>query len=257
MDGGIRLYSLELKTGRVLAKTDVAMTRGRHNAGTIRKMALPDILSAENADIWMRQLGVDKGLALVEKAPHLFAPRGFLDDTWWLRTHWIYGTDVGGGYTHWPDVGNVVPSGRLLAFSGDGLIYGYGRMTYRMGDGHVRSDMAGGYKLFAEGLATAPAVEERRDATRRIKWTAQLPFVARSIVLTRDALLVAGGKSPTESTAGLGPGSLWIVSHQDGSRMAASALPAPPVLDGMAVSGPLPDLDRCLRELSGLTTVVL
>ncbi len=236
MDGGIRLYSLELKTGRVLAKTDIAMARGRHNAGTIRKMAQPDILSAENAAIWMRQLGVDKGLAPVEKAPHLFAPRGFLDATWWHRTYWVYGTDVGGGYTHWPDVGNVVPSGRMLAFSGDGLIYGYGRMVYRMGDGHVCPDMAKGYKLFAEALADAPVVEERPDGARRIKWTAQLPFVARSIVLTRDALLVAGGKSPTESADSLGPGSCWIVSRQDGSRMAACDLPAPPVLDGMAVT---------------------
>jgi hypothetical protein len=41
---------------------------------------------------------------------------------------------------------------------------------------------------------------------REIKRTTQLPFVARSIVLTRDALLVAGGESPAKSAASRGPG---------------------------------------------------
>jgi hypothetical protein len=71
---------------------------------------------------------------------------------------------------------------------------------------------------------------------RRIKWTAQLPFVARSLVLTRDALLVAGGKSPTETAASHGPGAFWVASREDGSKKASCELPAPPVLDGMALT---------------------
>ena len=233
IDGGIRLYALELKTGKVLHKTDVAMTRG---AGVIREMVLPDILSAQKGAVWMRGLGVDKNLAPVKARPHLFAPRGFLDDTWWHRTYWVYGTEIGGGYTNWPLVGNRSPAGRLLAFDGGKLIYGYGRMAYRAGNGHVRPDMAKDYKLFAELLAPTPAVAIRRDGKRRIKWTAQLPFVARSIVLTRDGLLVAGGKSPTESAASHGPGTFWVASREDGSKKAACALPAGPVLDGMALT---------------------
>ena len=233
IDGGIRLYALDLKTGKVLHKKDVAWGTG---AGRIRQSVLPDILSAQAGAVWMRHLGVDKDLAPVRSRPHLFAPRGFLDDTWWHRTYWLYGTEIGGGYTHWPDVGNVSPAGRLLAFDGGKLIYGYGRMAYRAGDGHVRPDMAKGYKLFAEVMDSAPATARRRDAKRRIKWTAQLPFVARSIVLTRDALLVAGGKSPAETAASHGPGTFWVVSREDGSKQAACALPAGPVLDGMALT---------------------
>jgi len=233
IDGGIRLYALELKTGKVAHKTDVSMARG---AGGIRRGVLPGILSAQKGAVWMRGLGVDKDLAPVESRPHLFAPRGFLDDTWWHRTYWLYGTAIRGGYTHWPDVGNVSPAGRLLAFDGGKLIYGYGRMAYRMGDGHVRPNMAKGYKLFAEVLDPAPAAARRRDDKRRITWTAQLPFVARSIMLTRDALLVAGGKSPIESAASHGAGTFWVASRQDGSRRAACALPAGPVLDGMALT---------------------
>ena len=233
IDGGIHLYALELKTGKVLHKINVSMSRGDRR---IRQSVLPDILSLQDDTLWMRGLGVDKNLAPVKDIPHLFAPRGFLDDTWWHRTYWIYGTEIGGGYTYWPLVGNRSPAGRLLAFDGGKLIYGYGRMAYRAGDGHVRPDMAKSYKLFAEVLNPAPANTKHEDRKRQVKWTAQLPFVARSIVLTRDALLVAGGKSPTESATSHGPGIFWVTSREDGSKKAACALPAPPVLDGMALT---------------------
>jgi len=236
LDGGIRLYALELKTGNVLHETDVSLT-GNAGAGAIRDGVLPDIFSAQKETVWMRGLGVDKNLAPVKAQPHLFAPRGFLDDSWWHRTYWVYGTEIGGGYTHWPLVGNVSPAGRLLTFDGGKLIYGYGRMAYRAGDGHVRPDMAKSYKLFAEVLDSNPAATRDEERKRQIKWTSQLPFVARSIVLTRDALLVAGGKSPTESAESHGPGTFWVASREDGSKRAACLLPAPPVLDGMALTG--------------------
>ncbi len=233
IDGGIRLYALEPKSGKVLHKKDVHMFRGNDK---IRQMVLPDILSVQKDTIWMRGLGVDKNLARVQNQPHLFAPRGFLDDTWWHRTYWLYGTEIGSGYTYWPLVGNVSPAGRLLTLDGGKLIYGYGRMAYRAGDGHVRPDMAKDYKLFAEVLDPAPKATRDEQRKRQIKWTKQLPFVARSIVLSRDALLVAGGKSPTESAESHGPGTFWVASREDGSKRAACALPAPPVLDGMALT---------------------
>ena len=236
IDGGIRLYALELRTGKVLhAKTVIAA--GRASADTIRTRVLPDVLSLEHRAIWMRGLGVGKDLAPVEDRPHLFAPRGFLDDTWWHRTYWLYGRAIGGGYTHWPDVGNRVPAGRLLAFDGGGLIYGYGRMAYRVGDGHVRPNLAGDYKLFAEALDPRPPAAKRRDSTRRIRWTAEPHFVVRSLVLARDALLAAGGEWSADTGAAHGPGRLWVVSREDGSRKAACELPARPVLDGMALTG--------------------
>jgi hypothetical protein len=165
----------------------------------------------------------------------------------------VYGTEIRGGYSHWPDVGNRVPAGRLLAFDGGKLIFGYGRMAYRAGDGHVRPDMVRDYKLFAESLDPGPTEGEGKK--RRIQWSTQLPFVARSLVLNRDALLAAGGKSPPEIAEGNGTGTLWVVSREDGSKKTSCMLPAQPVLDGMAstdtgiyvstVSGAL----VCLRTL--------
>ena len=234
LDGGIRLFALDLKTGEVLRRADVTMDPGARGAGVNRQPALPGILSVQNGAVWMRGLGVDAGLAPVEDRPHLFAPRGFLDDTWWHRTYWLYGTAIGGGYTDWPTVGNVSPAGRLLVFDGGKCIYGYGRMAYRAGDGHVGPDMAKDYYLFAEVLDMRPATESRRDGTRRIAWTTQPPFVVRAMVLTRDALLLAGGTSGAESAEGHAPGTFRIASREDGSPLADCALPAPPVLDGMA-----------------------
>jgi outer membrane protein assembly factor BamB len=244
IDGGIQLYALDVKTGQLLHETSVRVPGGP-NANAIRQSVLPDILSIQNETVWMRSLGVDRNLAPVRDAPHLFAPRGFLDDTWWHRTYWIYGTEIGGGYSHWPDVGNAVPAGRLLVFDGGDSIYGYGRQRYRMGDGHVRPTATEDYRLFAEAFTANPVVQEnparearQTPARRDLRWTAHLPFVAKSIVLTRDALLVAGGESLPDATQRGEAGRLWVVSRKDGAKQEECQLPGPPVLDGMAYANP-------------------
>jgi outer membrane protein assembly factor BamB len=246
LDGGIRLYALELSTGKLLHRADVTMTApAEQREGVIQARALPDVLSLQSGSVFMRDLRLDKDLALEEqKLPHLYAPGGFLDDTWWHRTYWIYGTTMMSGYGGWPRVGNVVPAGRLLVFDGGELIYGYGRMTYRAGAGHVHPDAVKDYRLFAEVLAPKPNPMEKAEGKKRktrqpterreIKWSTSLPFVARSIVLTQDALLVAGGQSVTESMERHGPGMIWIASREDGTKQGECQLPAPPVLDGMA-----------------------
>ncbi|MHC4505153.1 MAG: outer membrane protein assembly factor BamB family protein, partial [Planctomycetota bacterium] len=52
IDGGIRLYALDPKTGEVRHETVVTFP-GRGGAGTIRDRALPDILSAQKGAVWM------------------------------------------------------------------------------------------------------------------------------------------------------------------------------------------------------------
>jgi outer membrane protein assembly factor BamB len=245
VDGGIRLVALDLKTGKRLHQADVTMTAKEEGAGVIRQRSLPDVLSVQKGTVWMRDLGLPKDLsAPAQKVPHLYAPGGFLDDTWWHRTYWEYGTTMASAYGGWPRVGNVVPAGRLLAFDGGEHIYGYGRMSYRAGGGHVKPDAAKEYKLFAEVLEPKPKAQPKAPAGRKKRkgptgrreniWTAELPFVARALVLTPDALLVGGGRSLTERADAHGPGTLWIAARGDGAKRFTCALPAPPVLDGMA-----------------------
>ena len=240
IDGGIRLCSLDVRTGEMLHSADINMRPEARGENIIRARVLPDILSLQKGAVWMRGLGVDRNLARIEGKPHLYAPRGFLDDTWWHRTYWVYDRAVKGGYFGWPVASREAPSGRLLVTDGQERIYGYGRLRNRPSSfghpeaGHIISDPTREYQLFAEALGPGPGEAAEPKAKRHITWTARLPFVARSMVLTRDALLVAGGDSLTESAERHGPGTFWVASLESGSKMAACLLPAPPVLDGMA-----------------------
>jgi len=245
LDGGIFLYGLELKTGRVSHQANVTMSgQAEGGEGIIMQRVLPDILSIQRGDLFMRDLRLARDLTAPDKkVSHLYAPGGFLDDTWWHRTYWIYGTMIMSGWGGWPRVGNVVPAGRLLVFDGEEFIYGYGRMSYRAGAGHVDPDATKDYQLFAEVLAPEPEPQRKTDGNkkasgpaerRRIVWSTNLPFLARSIVLTQDALLVAGGQSLIESAEHHGAGRFWIISRSDGTKQGECELPAPPILDGMA-----------------------
>ena len=77
----------------------------------------------------------------------------------------------------------------------------------------------------------------RAPARRRvIAWSTSLPFVARSVVLTRDALLAAGGQDLAASTGSHGHGRLWLAARDDGRPLGTWEIPAPPVLDGAIVT---------------------
>jgi hypothetical protein len=51
---------------------------------------------------------------------------GFLDDTWFHRSYWVYGRKFAGGHNGYYQAGRFAPSGRILVFD-DEMVYGYGR----------------------------------------------------------------------------------------------------------------------------------
>jgi hypothetical protein len=57
---------------------------------------------------------------------HIFAPMGFLDETWFHRSYWVLGQSFAGGHGGYFQAGRFAPSGRLLV-QGDGYAFGYGR----------------------------------------------------------------------------------------------------------------------------------
>jgi hypothetical protein len=243
LDGGIHLYALDAETGEPRHSAVITADDKADGPGVIQARALPDILSMQDGNVYMRHLRFLPRLSRQNKSlPHLYAPGGFLDDSWWHRTYWIYGVRMMSGYGGWPQIGNVTPSGRLLAFDGGEMIYGYGRMAYRAGAGHVRPDAAKDYKVFAEVRSPAPRPEDTKrkrgpQGRREFTWSEPLPFVARALVLARDAVLLAGGDGLPGTDADGAPGTFQIVSRADGAKRAACRLPAPPVLDGMALTG--------------------
>jgi len=256
LDGGIALYRLDARTGKVLGTTNV--TSG----------ALPDVLSSDGTSVFMRHKRFDmKGVEQKTAAAHLYSSAGFLDGGWWHRTYWQVGTRMQSTWGGWPNVGNQVPSGRLLIVDGS-AVYGFGRLNQYHRDGsHVGMGKTG-YRLFACDRAAKPAAPARKPAAKRrrpparkitVRWSQRVGVMTRAMVLCKTTLFIAGppdivgaeapkGKHPytlrsaktlAEQAAamdGKRGGLLWAVSAADGKTRSELKLAAPPVWDGMAAA---------------------
>jgi len=250
LDGGIRLYALEAASGRTVVTKAIDAAAG----GT--PPMLPDILSTSGDLVYMRWMGLDaKGETARAVKPHLFSATGFLDDTWWHRTYWQYGTWMRGGFGGWPQAARQTPAGRLMV-ADDDTLFGFGRSRYDVGNpkdvhaGHVglvkdgyqdsgRIDPSRNpYRLFS---SPKPSDAKRRRGRPAVKhnWRVAVPMLVRGMVLA-DATLFIAGPAAGEENRGLSeldavrPGLLWAVSTSDGGKLADCRLSAAPVLDGMA-----------------------
>jgi len=161
LDGGLRLVRLDVHSGRKLSETvldDRDPETGKdlqvHVKGLTMPVALPDILSSDGRNLYMRSQQFDLegkrlGVAPREIADqegddaHLFCQVGLLDDTWFHRSYWEYGKSVGGGYGAWYHTGRYAPSGRILVFD-DAMVFGYGRKPE-----YYTNTSVLGYELFA------------------------------------------------------------------------------------------------------------
>jgi len=195
LDGGLRLLRLDPRTGRKLFETildDKDPVSGEnlqeHIRGLNMPVALPDILSSDDKYVYMRSLPFDpqgkrKFVTYVEvKAQqgddrHLFSPTGFLDDTLWHRTYWVYGRAFASGAGGYHQAGRVTPAGRLLVFD-DKTVYGYGRLWQ-----YFRWTTPLEYHLFAAAKQPeiVPAGSERKPVKRKGKRTGQF----RTLKVTR------------------------------------------------------------------------
>ncbi len=138
LDGGLRFCRLDAETGRLLGEK-VLDDRDPETGGSLQDrvrglnmpVALPDILSSDGERIFMRSQVMDReGERLVlgpgnSGYPHLFAPYGFTDDSWFHRTYWVYGDGFHGGIGGFR-AGQIAPAGRILVYNDD-AVFGYGR----------------------------------------------------------------------------------------------------------------------------------
>ncbi len=281
LDGGIRLYRLDPLTGRTLAETVMYSPdpqTGKQPQPLESKDvqgALSDVLLADGEDVYMRHVKLDFGNGSpTGKGVHLFSPLGLLDDTWWHRGYWIVADHFVSHWSGWWKIGNLVPAGRILSYDKTS-IFGYGRDKYPGGN---TGQWRGGekYRIFACDFPSAagqtqpaprkPAVKKtatqgRRPrqpapAAKKNRWTAQVPFYVRALVVAGDTMFIAGPPELTETKGsaegaltlarpeeavaawqGKRGGQLWAVSTHDGSTLAEYQLSAPPVFDGMATAG--------------------
>jgi len=182
---------------------------------------------------------------------HLSATSGFLDDTYFNRSFWMYAR-VWPGYT----LATSAPkSGQILTFD-DSTTYSVKVFDRRGPGNHFRSGYfkpGSGYLLCADDNSNEPqqssrvkgAEGERPDQIRPkpAKWTRRIPMRVRAMVLADRTLLVAGppdeipADDPLAALEGRKAAALWAVSTRDGKTIAEYKLSHPPVFDGMAAAG--------------------
>ena len=193
LDGGLRLYRLDARTGRVLSMTAMSdkdpekdtSLQHRHKVLNM-PVALPDVLSSDGKRVYMRSQAFDlegKRQAVGPHSPdpagqgsvqrgdevHLFAPYGFLDSEWFHRSYWVYGRSFAGGHAGYYQAAKFTPAGRILA-AGDKRVYGYARKPQ-----YLRWTTPLEYHLFATSneppeLPPMPSGRARRGSRATGSW---------------------------------------------------------------------------------------
>jgi len=122
LDSGMRFFRVHAETGRKISEglmDDHDPNTGEDLQNHIKVLqmpvALPDILSSDSVYVYLRSQQIDMEGNRLEIAPrsgdfatqgsvqrgptqHLFAPMGFLDDTWFHRSYWVFGRSFAGGH---------------------------------------------------------------------------------------------------------------------------------------------------------------
>ncbi len=204
-----------------------------------------ELLVGDGASVWLRHLRFDAQLRRQETpGRHLFTTSTLLDGTGNHRTHWVLGS---GDFRRLPVAYSWIAN-REGGRGGTRLASPYGAMlcfdeTTVWG---VR-EAAGSFYLFAQkrraSTEDTAAPDFRRVAAvgaPRFEWKLPLPFRPRAMASAGGTIIVAGapGVPPdgSSATADRGDARLWIVSAQDGEKIAAQALASPPVWDGLSVA---------------------
>ena len=181
---------------------------------------------------------------------HVFSTAGFLDDSWYNRTFWMYSAAWPGFYL-----------GHRAAKTGQLLVVG-ARKTYAVQAFPLRNLQSPlfepgqkGYLLFADDNANEPVLGHRTQGTtkgwgwtrsRPPVWHAWVPVRIRAMVLAGERLVVAGPPDvvapddPMASFEGRKGAVLRVLAAADGKPLAQRKLAAPPVFDGLiAAAGSL------------------
>ncbi|MCA9228102.1 MAG: PQQ-binding-like beta-propeller repeat protein, partial [Planctomycetales bacterium] len=150
LDGGMRLIRLDAVSGQKLSETvldDRDPDTGENLQTRLQVLQMPvglsDILTSDGESIYLRSQMFDREGNRLKMGPHsgqaerhggtqkgegrhLFAPTGFLDDTWFHRSYWVYGRSFAGGHNGYYQAGRFTPSGRMLVFN-DEYVFGFAR----------------------------------------------------------------------------------------------------------------------------------
>lgn len=262
LNGGIHLYGLDLKSGRIIHRNDVRTEQQQrttlkdtyNNAG-----ALTDVLVSNGEHIFMRQVKFDERLQHVSPlypfdeghraaGSRVMATSGFLDHSGNKRVYRACSETWTGRYS-------ALRTQQLAA--SERSVYGC-RIHFGRGWKSPRYHPVDGTLVFA--MDHAAAADLPREATvgaaiggngRRwhftipresFRWQQQVSVYARAVVLAADKLLVAGRPDRSVDDAKTAvdnhrSGALFVFSAKNGDLLHDQVLSAPPVVDGVIVAG--------------------
>ncbi len=150
LNGGLRFVKLDVETGSKLVETgldDKDPATGGDIQDKLQTLQMPtglaDILVSDGKFTYLKSqrfsadgqrptLDVASGNAIGQGAAqqgsgaHVYAPMGFLDDSWFHRSYWVYGKNFAGGHNGYYQAGKFTPAGRILCVD-DKNVYSYAR----------------------------------------------------------------------------------------------------------------------------------
>jgi outer membrane protein assembly factor BamB len=205
----------------------------------------------------------EQGAVQKGEGVHLFSPTGFLDGTWFHRSYWVYGRSFAEGAGGWPQAGKYAPGGRILAVDASN-VYGFGRkpLYYKW-----RTPLE--YHLFCTskdpeivrqsvGPKDSKGKRKQRALHPKYNWSRSVPLLVRAMVLADKKLFIAGPPDVVDeeeafrrvgdpklqaqlamqdvAMAGKRGALLWVVSAEDGEKLAEYKLETVPVWDSMAAA---------------------
>jgi len=176
----------------------------------------------------------------------IFATGGFLDESWFNRTFWMYSETWPGFYI----AHRAANTGQILCVDEE-KTYAVQAYPSRNLQSPLFTPAKRGYLLLADDNDNEPVLPEyTRNVPKGIGftrsrppvWFKWIPVRVRAIVAAENALFIAGppdvlvSDDPMASFDGRAGAVLWAVSKTDGKKLAELKLDAPPVFDGMAAA---------------------
>ncbi len=181
---------------------------------------------------------------------HVLATGGFLDDSWFNRTYWMYSDSWPGYYL----ANRAAKTGQLLVVGPDNT-YAVQAYPSRNLQSPLFTPGEKGYLLFADRNGSEPVLDYRTRGTTKgwgftrtepPVWYDWVPIRIRGMVLVGSNLFVAGppdvvqSSDPMAAFEGRAGALLRVYSAADGKKLAEQRIDALPVFDGLvAASGRL------------------
>jgi hypothetical protein len=217
---------------------------------------LPDVMSRSGDTIWMRGVNFDQDLDIRSTfAPHLFCSAGFLDDSWWELTYWIYGKHMFGGRSGVAHAARTYPTARIMVSDND-EVYGY-----QDGYESVKEPLLLAWNKDAEVITKKNNSQGKKKTVAQVisNWQTKVPVCVEGLVLSGDTLFMAGSpqidrggvlellgmqnvdlyhadtrfRNAEDTITGEKGGVLCAAKKDDGTKRMQIELPSIPVFDGL------------------------